>query len=347
MVDSLIDRIESDDITISINNNTTTTMTTTTSIVPCNKEESDPFGRKRITNKESLKKLKIAVILSIFFVFVELIGGWYSHSLAILTDAAHLLADVAGFGISLLAIKYAQKIATDTMSFGYDRIEVLGVLGSIGMIWIIVAFLFAEAFERIQNPQQINAPLMMFVAVVGVCVNISIGSILHEHKGDDSHANINVKAAFIHAVGDLIQSVGVLLAAILIWFKPEWHLADPICTISFGFLVLWTTFDLAKKSLIILMVSTPENISPDQLRRELGEIPNIIGVHDLHVWTLVPGKDVASVHLQIDWVNGDYNRIMGESHRIMCSNGIHHATVQIDPSVNGNPDVLGTTCINW
>lgn len=264
-----------------------------------------------------------------------------------MTDAAHLLADVAGFGISLIAIKYAQKIATSKMSFGYDRIEVLGVLGSIGMIWIIVGFLFVEAVERIQNPQPINAPLMMFVAGVGVAVNISIGLVLHEHDHDHDHdhANINVKAAFIHAVGDLIQSVGVLLAAVLIWFKPEWHLADPVCTISFGLLVLWTTFGLAKKSLIILMVSTPENISPSQLRDELGSIPGIIGVHDLHVWTLVPGKDISSVHLVIEWSEKDcYGRIMSEAHRIMCSKGIHHSTIQIDPpAINGDADFGNNT----
>lgn len=315
--------------------------------IPCHKEDCDPFGRERQTNKESLRKLKVAVFLSIGFVFVELAGGFYSGSLAIMTDAAHLLADVAGFGISLMAIKYAQKIATSKMSFGYDRIEVLGVLGSIGMIWIIVGFLFVEAVERIQNPQPINAPLMMCVAGVGVVVNISIGSVLHEHEHDHvhshSHANINVKAAFIHAVGDLIQSVGVLLAAVLIWFKPEWHLADPVCTITFGLLVLWTTFGLAKKSLIILMVSTPENISPSQLRDELRSIPGIVGVHDLHVWTLVPGKDISSVHLVIDdWSEKDcYGRIMREAHRIMCSKGIHHSTIQIDPpvSISGDDDV--------
>merc|ERR1719458_1907840 len=180
---------------------------------------------------------------------MEIVGGYMANSLAIATDAAHLLTDFASFMISLFAIWVASRPATKKMSFGWHRAEVIGATVSVLMIWVVTGILVYMAVERcVTGDFELNPTIMLITSGVGVLVNIIMGAVLgHSHGGGDGHGhgggnqeNINVKAAFIHVIGDFLQSLGVFIAALVIYFKPEWNIIDPVCTFVFSVLVLFT-----------------------------------------------------------------------------------------------------------
>lgn len=320
-----------------------------------------PFGSRQEADGKASRKLVVAIILCFVFMTAEIVGGYISGSLAIMTDAAHLLSDIAGFLISLFAITWSRKRASGAMSYGYHRAEILGALLSISLVWALTFYLLVEAVDRLRHPVAIDGRIMMIVAGLGVLVNAIIGLVLHEHHhhhhsdperssspisntpGSNvrivpthDHRNINIRAAFIHALGDLIQSVGVFLAALLIWMKPNWQIADPLCTFLFSLLVLASTWFLARDTILILMEGTPREICPRTIREELAAIDGVREAHDLHVWSLAPGKASATVHIVIDWTRqqGDpyfYETVLLQCQRTICKHNVHHATVQIDP----------------
>jgi cation diffusion facilitator family transporter len=298
----------------------------------------------------------------------EVIGGSLAGSLAIITDAAHLLSDVAGFLVSLFAITWSRKRASSKMSYGYHRAEILGALLSISLVWAMTFYLLVEAIDRLRNPVPVDGKTMTIVAILGVLVNAAIGLVLHEHHShhhNHTHSheteplhlgsphstspvdeddiqilsdsrNINVRAAFLHAIGDLIQSVGVLVAAIVIWVKPEWQITDPLCTFLFSILVVASTWFLARDTVYILMEGTPKDISPRSLQEELMAIDGVLEVHDLHIWSLAPGKISATVHIVIDWSRQaidpcNYQTILLKCQKVACRKNVHHVTIQVDP----------------
>ncbi|GLV43179.1 Zinc transporter 33D [Carabus blaptoides fortunei] len=273
-------------------------------------------------DKKARRKLIIASILCVVFMIGEVIGGYLSSSLAIATDAAHLLTDFASFMISLFSLWVGSRPATRKMSFGWYRAEVLGALTSVLMIWIVTGILLYLAIERIMHQDfEINAVVMLITSGVGVAVNLIMGLTLHQHGhthgGGSSHShmnnndiealghkdhedtNINVRAAYIHVIGDFIQSFGVLVAAIVIYYKPEWNIVDPICTFLFSILVLATTFAIIKDTLLVLMEGIPKGINFTEVMNTFLNIEGVIRVHNLRIWALSLDKIALSAHLAI------------------------------------------------
>uniref|UniRef100_A0A8D8GKJ3 Zinc transporter 2 n=1 Tax=Culex pipiens TaxID=7175 RepID=A0A8D8GKJ3_CULPI len=224
-------------------------------------------------DKIARKKLILASILCVIFMIAEIIGGIYSNSLAIATDAAHLLADLASFMISLFALWIAARPSTKRLSFGWYRAEVIGALTSVLMIWVVTAILFYLAVIRtIERNFELDGKVMLITSGLGILVNIIMGATLHGHGhshggstspnsshqhshggggGGHSQENINVRAAFVHVLSDFVQSLGVFIAALVIYFKPEWSIIDPICTFMFSILVLATTIAIMKDALLV------------------------------------------------------------------------------------------------
>ncbi|XP_023016514.2 proton-coupled zinc antiporter SLC30A2 isoform X1 [Leptinotarsa decemlineata] len=253
------------------------------------------------------KKLCMAAAFCFLFMVAEVVGGYLAGSLAIMTDAAHLFSDFIGFLISLLAIWVARKPPSRNMTFGYYRAEVVGALLSVLSIWLLAAIFSTLAINRIYyQDYEIDANTMIIIASLGLTVNIIMGGILHgvcHAHGHAPHAhvasnNINVRAAAIHVLGDLLQSVGVLAAALIVKFCPDAQIADPICTLIFSALVVCTTIRVAKDSLWFLIEGSP--INTWKLRAELLKIAAVKHIHSLHIWSLSPGKNVAAVHLAVD-----------------------------------------------
>jgi len=288
-------------------------------------EEEEDQGRKKLCR---------AMALCLFFMTAEVVGGFFAGSLAILTDAAHLLADFAAMAIGIFAISLTKQKATREYSFGFHRAEILGALMRIWcvlIIWLATGGLVVAAVNRIITPQHVDGPLMFGLACLGLVVNVLMlfiltdgGSHSHSHGGGHGHShglpdeedeNVNVRAMYIHIIGDLIQAIGVVIAGLLIWLepfdvgtykcdaKPEgcsyWSIADPICTMFFAVLVLCTTYNIVWECVDVIMEKVPTNVNCEKLVNELLTLKNVVDVHDLHVWTMSKGKNAASCHITI------------------------------------------------
>ena len=349
---------------------------------------SEQRRRQRLErDRRARRKLLTSSVLCFAFMSAELVGGYVAGSLAIMTDACHLLSDLAGFIISLVALQKSQKPATHSFSYGYGRAEVLGAFTSILLIWSLTAVLVVEAVRRLVHPERVNGRLMLAVAVLGIVVNVVMGVVLghahdhrhhqdghehfeaeeeeeeeeeheahsplhgdpeapprplaannhndsvaaaarHRHAGDE---NINVRAAYLHVLGDLIQSVGVALAALLIWWRPAYARADPICTLFFSAIVLFTTLRLIGETVNVLMEGTPRNIDIAEVGAALIALDGVMQVQDLHVWSLSMGRAALSAQLRCDASVSDPHRITMAAEQL-CRNrfGIEHTTIQVN-----------------
>ncbi|XP_062706185.1 proton-coupled zinc antiporter SLC30A2 isoform X1 [Aedes albopictus] len=266
-------------------------------------------------DKIARKKLILASVLCIIFMIAEIVGGIYSNSLAVATDAAHLLADLASFMISLFALWVAARPSTKRLSFGWHRAEVIGALTSVLMIWVVTAILFYLAVLRTINQDfEVDGQAMLITSGLGILVNVIMGATLHgghghSHSGSSAHGhahggaseeNINVRAAFIHVLSDFVQSLGVFLAALVIYFKPEWNIVDPICTFLFSILVLFTTLAIMKDALMVLMEGTPKYLDFTEVMQTFLQIQGVVRVHNLRIWALSINKIALSAHLAVE-----------------------------------------------
>jgi len=275
-------------------------------------------------DRKARYRLIIASVLCLFFMIGEIVGGYLADSLAIMTDAAHLLTDFASFMISLFAIYVATRPNSKRMNFGWYRAEVIGALTSVLLIWVVTGVLVFLAIQRIMNKDyDIKADIMLITSGVGVAVNIIMGATLHTHghshgggssghsHSGEAHAeegvqhkhsgtNLNVRAAFIHVIGDFIQSIGVFIAALIIFFKPAWGIVDPICTFLFSILVLLTTFAIMKDTLTVLMEGLPKGVDFNDVHKTFFTIEGVVQVHNLRIWSLSMDKIALSAHVVVD-----------------------------------------------
>ncbi|CAL9197616.1 unnamed protein product, partial [Musa hybrid cultivar] len=331
----------------------------------------------------SMRKLLIAVVLCIIFMSVEVVGGIKANSLAILTDATHLLSDVAAFAISLFSIWASGWEATPRQSYGFFRIEILGALVSIQLIWLLTGILVYEAIARLlHDTGEVQGALMFIVSAFGLVVNIVMAVLLghdhghghghgghdhghgshgdghdehghvhshvnhghthhhddHEHDAEHGHShatghnhaedsrnkehlkpllhqseeapasredakektrNINVHSAYLHVLGDSIQSIGVMIGGAMIWWKPEWKIIDMLCTLVFSVIVLVTTIKMLRDILEVLMESTPRQIDATKLEQGLCQLDGVVAIHELHVWAITVGKVLLACHVTI------------------------------------------------
>ncbi|XP_075676358.1 proton-coupled zinc antiporter SLC30A2-like [Dermatophagoides pteronyssinus] len=302
-------------------------------------------------------RLILASILCLIFMAIEIAGGLWANSLAIASDAAHLLTDFASFMISLFSIWMASKPASKNMSFGWHRAEVIGALTSILMIWVVTGILCYIATERIvENDFEIQSEIMVITAAIGVVVNIVMGCSLtcggiphgHSHGGgmenghghDHSHGfstsdhqgkgNINVRAAFIHVLGDFFQSLGVLIASLVIYFYPDYRIIDPICTFFFSIIVLITTLTIMRDVLNVLMEGIPKGIDIKEVQRTLLNIDGVRKVHNLRIWSLSLDKAALSTHLAIEKGKESTHILNATIREIKSRYDIYELTVQIE-----------------
>ncbi|XP_053573423.1 probable proton-coupled zinc antiporter SLC30A4 [Bombina bombina] len=278
----------------------------------CNKE------REKRKQSKVKRRLGLAAILYFLFMVGELVGGYVANSLAIMTDALHMLSDLSSIILTLLALWLSAKSPTKRFTFGFHRFEVLSAIISVLMVYILTGFLLYEAIQRTINTEyNINGDVMLITAAVGVAVNLIMGFLLnqtghpHSHSHGPatdslpsshghSHGSLAVRAAFVHALGDLAQSVGVLIAAYIIRFKPEYKIADPICTYIFSGLVFVTTLKLLRDTSLIILEGAPKHLNVDQIKEDLMKIDDVYSVEDINVWLLTTGKSSAIIRLQLN-----------------------------------------------
>jgi len=290
-------------------------------------------------------KLLWASLFCFVFMIGEIYGGYLAGSLAIMTDAAHLLSDLAGYAISLLAIWVAARPPTTSNTFGLGRVEAVGALTSIVLVWMLTGILLWEAYQRFIRPEPVDGLIMLMVSTAGLFVNIAMALILsysgdshlHSHGGEQcsGHGNegkedLVLNAAMIHVIGDLVQNIGVMLAAVVIYYRPKWTVADPICTVLFSILVLWTTIGTVKNAMRVVLNSTPKGIKTVELAKAFKELDGVKNVHDLHVWDISSKKRALTVHLVVD--PKKQKIVLREALKASNAFGIQHSTIQIEAS---------------
>ncbi|KAK7133785.1 hypothetical protein R3I94_015601 [Phoxinus phoxinus] len=305
------------------------------------------------------KKLYIASIVCLVFMIGEVIGGYLAHSLAIMTDAAHLLTDFGSMMVSIFSLWISSRPPTKRMNFGWHRSEILGALVSVMSIWIVTGVLVYLAIERIvKNDYEIEGSVMLVTSGCAVVVNIVMAYILHHsttfhshgsgyHKIDENgmspvghghshsllsnHGNTSVRAAFIHVLGDLLQSFGVMVAAIIIFFRPEYKIADPICTFLFSVFVLGTTITILRDVFRILMEGVPKGIEFNSVKEVLLSLKAVKAMHSLHLWALTVGQSLLSVHIAIE-ENADPQNVLKEATELLQTKfGFYSTTIQVEP----------------
>ena len=347
--------------------------------------------RLKVQNKVAMFKLKIISSVCCTFMIIEFIFGYLAGSLAIMSDATHLLSDLAGFLISLFSLIVALKPANKDFTFGYHRFEVLGALASILIIWALTVWLLIAAVYRIKHPNPIVGLIMVCIAAGSLVFNIIMNRILAYNpvvnsmdegmgaiktvKKEQENNNINninepitlnisnnndmkealldnyntnemnandlehnlkaddnpvIRAAYIHILGDMIQSTGVLLAALMIYLFQDTHpgvrILDPICTFCFAIVVLCITFPVSRDCFFVLLESTPRDLDIESLYNDLGSIKGVISVHDIHLWNISIGRPSIALHIICE----DPKETLKMANQTCKNYGIKHCTIQTE-----------------
>jgi cobalt-zinc-cadmium efflux system protein len=273
----------------------------------------------------SIRRLRVALALTATFLVVEVIGGVLSNSLALIADAGHMLTDVAALALSLFVAWFTRQPTTPQKSYGYLRWEILAAFLNGSVLLLISAGIIVESLVRIRTPEPVGG-LMLWVAVAGLITNVISARILH----GGSHDNLNVRGAYLHVLGDLLGSVGVVVAAIVIRYT-GWLLADPIASFVTTALIIRGAWSLVKESVDILLESVPKHISIGAVRTQLEAIPGIESVHDLHIWSVNPRMVAMSAHAIVRDASAQQH-VLEHVHDAMGLFGIGHVTVQIEQS---------------
>ncbi|MFH1765053.1 MAG: cation diffusion facilitator family transporter [Gemmatimonadota bacterium] len=259
------------------------------------------------------------------FMVAEVVGGVLSNSLALLADAGHMFTDVGAIALSLVAMRLAQRPPSPKKTYGYVRLEILAALINGAALLFIAAVILKEAWGRFQSPPDVNAPLMLVVAAVGLGVNVTGAALLHRHAGE----NLNVRGAYLHVLGDLLGSIGAITAGILIMTK-GWMMADPIISVVIAVLILFGAWRLVREATDVLLEAAPPGLDVEELVENLRAIDGLEELHDIHVWTLTSGFVAMSGHGVIDDLNM-HRRILDEINERLNNWGISHVTFQLEP----------------
>lgn len=267
-------------------------------------------------------KLKTALLLTGSFLIAEVVTGLLIGSLALLSDAAHMLTDVAALAIAIVAIRIGKRPADTKRTFGYYRFEILAAAVNAILLFAVAIYILVEAYKRFQDPPQIETGWMLVVAVGGLVVNLVSMRLLSE----GSEESLNVKGAYLEVWSDLLGSVGVILAGLAIRFL-GWRQADPVLAALIGLWVLPRTWVLLSQSVNILLEGVPMGVEFQKLQDDLRALPGVTDVHDLHVWAITTGRNSMTVHLVAD---GDAMGILEAAVRVAKEHGIQHTSIQID-----------------
>ncbi|MGI8825758.1 MAG: cation diffusion facilitator family transporter [Chloroflexota bacterium] len=272
-------------------------------------------------------KLRTAFYLTLVILGVEVVAGYRANSLALLSDAGHILTDVFALGLAWAAIGISGRPANPRNTFGYRRTAILAALANAATLLIVTVVVAFEAVERLRHPQTVSGGLMAGAAVAAVLVNVYIASELHGHE----KSNLNVRAALLHVVGDIAASIAVILSGIAI---AVWHVRvlDPLLSLAIAALIAFGAWQILRETLSILMESTPKGVELDAIENGMMEVPGVQGVHDLHVWSLSDGFRLLSAHVSVPEQSlGDTANLLDDVKLLLHRRfHIEHATLEAE-----------------
>jgi cobalt-zinc-cadmium efflux system protein len=302
------------------------------------------------------RTLLFSFIIITGYMFIEAIGGWLTGSLALLSDAGHMLSDAIALGATLMAFKIGEKSATHQKTFGYKRFEILVATVNGATLVIIALMIFYEAIKRFNSPPEIATQGMLIVATIGMLVNILVAWLMHRgSRGGDTHGhshagshkdsnedtqgknaskapvNLNMQSAYLHVLSDLMGSVAAIVAALLM-MSFGWVWADAAASVIVAILILFSGYRVVRDSVHILMEGTPEGISLVDVEKKLLTHPQVQEVHDLHVWSITSGLNALSCHVVVDGEMSIHESsiLIANLEQSLLELGIHHATIQVE-----------------
>ncbi|TCM69106.1 cobalt-zinc-cadmium efflux system protein [Acinetobacter calcoaceticus] len=279
-----------------------------------------------VAAKGNTKKLTFALFITTTFLIVEVVAGIMTQSLALLSDAAHMLTDAMALAIALVAIRVSQRPADSKRNFGYQRFEILAALFNASMLFVVAMYILYEAYQRFGNPPEVQSMGMMIVATIGLIINLISMRILFS----SSKESLNIKGAYLEVLSDALGSVGVIIAAVVIYFT-QWYLVDTIVAVLIGFWVLPRTWILLKQSVNILLEGVPDEIDIEKLRADILSLEGVQSIHELKVWAISSKNVHLTVHLYAP--NADRNALYKEAFTLLSTqHAITEMTLQIEDS---------------
>ena len=274
------------------------------------------------SSPQGSRALAIAVVLTGGYALVELFGGLWANSLALLADAGHMATDSAALLFALAANWIARKPVSARHSFGLARTEVIAAFVNAIAMLAVVVWLFVEGVGRILHPEEVRGAMVFSVAGVGLAINVIVAWVLSRESG-----NVNTRAALIHVMGDLLGSVAAIAAGIIIYFGGP-TIIDPLLSMLVGGLILRSTIGVLRETTQVLLDGVPEGVDYTKVGKTLAGVPGIVSVHDLHVWTMVPGRGAVSAHVLVDDIE-HWPAILHHARRVLTHEfGIDHITLQ-------------------
>ncbi|MDO4783593.1 MAG: cation diffusion facilitator family transporter [Propionibacteriaceae bacterium] len=272
------------------------------------------------------KPLLIAFALTASYMVVEFAVGFWTGSLALISDAAHMGTDVLGLGVALIAITLAARPRTPQRTFGFNRLEVLAAVFNALLLFGVAIFVLIEAARRFTDPPEIPGVPLLVTAVLGLVINLISMRLLSAGQGE----SLNVRGAYLEVLADAIGSIGVIVSAIIMT-TTGWMLADPIMGVALGLFILPRTWRLLRQALSILIEAAPDHVNVSAAEADILAVPGVAGVHDLHVWTITSGQDAATAHVTLA-DGADSLDVLAKIRTVLSErHNIEHVTVQCEP----------------
>lgn len=285
------------------------------------------------THGANKQVLLLSFIIITGYMVVEAVGGFVTNSLALLSDAGHMLSDSIALGIALFAFKLSEKAASPSKTYGYKRFEILAaVLNGVTLV-VIALYIFYEAIGRFMNPPEVATTGMLIISAIGLAVNILVAWIMM--RGADTKDNLNMRGAFLHVISDMLGSVGAIIAALLIMFF-GWGWADPLASVIVAVLVLRSGYYVTKTAIHILMEGTPQNVDAEEIIQIIQQTKGIESIHDLHIWTITSGLNALSCHAVVEGglTIEESEKMLNDIEHHLKHKGISHVTIQLETAAH-------------
>ncbi|HEV2765050.1 MAG TPA: cation diffusion facilitator family transporter [Pyrinomonadaceae bacterium] len=291
----------------------------------------------------SRRRLSLVLLLTALYTVAEVLGGWWTGSLALLADAGHMLTDVAALALALLAVWFGSRPATPSKTYGFYRLEILAAFVNGVSLAALSLFIFYEAYERWFEPQPVRSGAMIAVASGGLLVNLACAWLLH----GDHHDDLNVRGAWLHVLGDALGSVGAIIAGVLMWVY-GWYAADPLISVAIGLLIIWSSWKLIREATNVLLEGTPAHISLAAVEDAILKTDGVEDVHDLHVWTITAGREALSAHVIHAHAVSPPGLLRELRAKLHEQFGVDHLTIQMETPDSEDETVhfchAGTAC---
>jgi cobalt-zinc-cadmium efflux system protein len=273
------------------------------------------------------RRLAVTFLVTVLILVGEVVGGYLSNSLALLSDAGHMVTDALAIAMGFVAARISKKPSDENATFGYQRVGLLAALINGLSLLAIALFIFYESYERLISPPRIDIPVMLGIAALGLAGNLVMAFILGHN-----HEDLNLKSVWLHVLGDTFSSVGVIVSGIIIYFT-GWTYADPIASVLIGGIIIWGGIRLVRDTVSIFLNLTPKGFSVEKLIKNITNMPDVIDVHDVHLWPVAHNNIAFSAHILVDDKTlKEVEATKKNIEEMLRENGVNHSTLQIECS---------------